>query len=303
MRSVSTSKNIYSSYRRRNAVRHDCSLDRVLVDLYGPLPPGWNRVRYIFVVLDNFSRLVRLYPIKKATACTVTNRIIDYYIETYGKHKCVVSDHGVQFTSKVWQSRLTNLGVPPTKTSVYHPQSNPSERVMRELGRFFRTYCHKHHTEWPRFVNYIEWVLNNTVHEATGHTPQELFLNLERYNPFSSVISFPLRVPIQQRTKMIMAREIQESHAERRKRKHDQRERPTSFEIGTNVLIRAHRLSSAVDRQIGKFFLLYEGQFTFIRRNNQNAYTVVDPISKRVHGTYNVIHLRQYRSPDSTPIE
>jgi len=42
-------------------------LDRVFVDLYGPLPSGWNGVSYIFVILDNFSRFVKLYPLKRAT--------------------------------------------------------------------------------------------------------------------------------------------------------------------------------------------------------------------------------------------
>lgn len=284
------------------SVLADVPLGRLLVDLYGPLPPGWNQVRYIFVVLDNFSRFVRLYPIKKATAVLITNRMVNDYIGTYGVPRCFVSDHGAQFTSKVWQSRLSQLGVPPTKTSVYQSQSNPAERVMRELGRMFRTYCHEQHSEWPRYITYIEWVLNNTVHETTGHTPQELFLTVERYNPFSAVVSFPLRVPIEQRTKFIMAREIQMSHAERRKRRHDQKGKPTTFVVASSVLIRTHRLSSAVDQLISKFFLLYEGPFIVIRRTH-NACTIADPETKRIHGTYNTIHLKRYSSPDSDPLQ
>jgi len=135
------------------SVLADVPLGRVLVDLYGPLPPGWNQVLYIFVILDNFSRFVRLYPVKKANAVAVTNCMIDDYISTYGKPRCILSDHSVQFRSNVWQKRLLALGVSPTMTSVYHPQSNPAERVMRELGRMFRAYCHENHTEWPRYVS------------------------------------------------------------------------------------------------------------------------------------------------------
>lgn len=120
------------------SVLSDSPLDRVLVDIFGPLPFGWNRVSYIFVVLDNFSLFVRLYAIKKATAISVTNRITDDYIPTYDTPKCIISDYGVQFTCKVWKQRLSELGIAPTTISVYHPQSNPAERVMRELGRMFR---------------------------------------------------------------------------------------------------------------------------------------------------------------------
>lgn len=277
-------------------------LGRLLVDIYGPLPLGWNQVRYIFVVLDNFSRFVRLYPIKKATAVTVTNRMVSDYIGTYGVPRCVVSDHGVQFVSKVWQRSLSSLGVPPTTISVYHPQSNPAERVMRELGRMFRTYCHNQHTEWPRYINYIEWVLNNTVHEATGYTPQELFSAVDKYNPFSKVISFPLQVPVQQKTKFILAREVQLSHAERRKQRHDRQGPSTEFTIGMLVLVRTHRLSSAVDRTISKFFLLYEGPYVIVKKST-NVYTVADPDTQHVQGTYNVIHLRQYYTTASNPLQ
>lgn len=284
------------------SVLADVPLGRVLVDLYGPLPPGWNQTRFIFVVLDNFSRFVRLYPIKKATAVAVTNRMIDHYISTYGNPQCIVSDHGAQFQSKVWQRRLLAIGVPPTMTSVYHPQSNPAERVMRELGRMFRTYCHDNHTEWPRSVPYIEWVLNNTVHESTGHTPQELFLSVERYNPFSHVVNFPIRFPQAQRTKLTMAREIQFTQAERRKRRHDKQGKPTIFTVGSTVLVRTHRISSAADKCIKKFFLLYDGPYVIVKRSNDNAYTVADPQTNKIQGTYNVIHLRPFHEPNRTPL-
>lgn len=55
---------------------------------------------------------------------------------------------------------------------------------------------------------------------------------------------------------MILAREVQKSHAERRRLRHDQQGRVTKFVIGDRVLVRTHRLSSAVDKQIYKFFLV-----------------------------------------------
>lgn len=115
------------------SIHANVPLGRVLVDIYGLLPPGWNSVRYVFVVLDNFSRFFQLYPIKKITVIAITNRKVDDYIATYEPPRCIDSDHGRQFISKVWQFRLTVWGVQPTMASVYH-QSNPAERMMPELG-------------------------------------------------------------------------------------------------------------------------------------------------------------------------
>lgn len=273
-------------------------LDCILVDLYGPLPTTWNGVSYVFVVLDNFSRFVKLYTLKRATALATTNRMIDHYINTYGKPKIIVSDHGVQFNSKIWQSRLKQLDILPTFTSVYHPQSNPAERVMRELGRLFRSYCAQQHTEWAKFVPYIEWVLNHTVHEATGFMPSELFLKQTRHNPLSGVVDFPPGDPIDFELKFTMAREIQETRAEARKRKHDAKGSPVSYKIGDFVLVRTHPMSSVVDKCIHKFFLLYEGPYQVQEIKIHNAYVVSDPKTRKIRGTFNVVMLRPYKSCD-----
>lgn len=72
----------------------------------------------------------------------------------------------------------------------------------------FRTYVHDDHTEWPKYVKYIEWVLNNNAHESTGFMLQELFLGYDKYNVLDQVITFPFRHPMVQRTKFFMAREV-----------------------------------------------------------------------------------------------
>lgn len=290
----------YSTVRTEGSMQHVVArspLERVCVDLFGPLPPGWNHVCHIFVVLDCFSRFVCLYPIKRANARVVTNRMVHDYIEMYGCPKTVVSDHGVQFMSKVWQTQLINLGIPPTTTSVYHPQSNPAERVMRELGRLFRTYCYDQHMEWPRYIKYIEWVLNNTVHEATGFTPRELFLRQSRYSPIHEAIECPPSASIDVNMQLIMANEVQNTKAEWRKLRHDRRGKPIQFVVGELVLVRAHRQSSAVDKCIRKFFLLYEGPYSVAEVKNVNAYVLVNPDTKVTVGTYNVVFLRKYFSP------
>lgn len=293
----SCQKTKHNTKRIEGAMQHVMAttpLERVCVDLFGPLPSGWNNVSYIFVVLDIFSRFVRLFAIKRATARIVTNRMINDYIEIHGAPKTVVSDHGVQFMSKIWQTRLAELGIPPTTTSVYHPQSNPAERVMRELGRFFRTYCHEQHTEWPRYVKYVEWVLNNTVHESTGFTPQEIFLKQNRYSPIYEAVECPPGSHMNIDQKITMANEIQRTKAEQRRIRHDRRGNLVRYNLGDSVLVRSHRLSSAVDKCIRKFFLLYEGPYIIIDIKGPNAYVVKDSETNKVIGTFNVIFLRKY---------
>jgi len=141
--------------------------------------------------------------------------------------------------------------------------------------------------------------LNNTVHEATGCTPQELFLiEGQKYNPLAESVEFPPRTPEDLQVKLTMAREIQMSKAEKRKLRHDSKGIPIKFNVGDRILIRSHRLSSMAEKVIRKFFLLFEGPYVIVGIKAQNAYTVEDPNTKIIRGTFNVIHLRTYLSPN-----
>lgn len=68
-------------------------------------------------------------------------------------------------------------------TSPYNPQSNPVERVMRELGRIIRAYAHERQTRWARIIPRAERIINITKHRSTGQKPVELHeqLTLPRY--------------------------------------------------------------------------------------------------------------------------
>jgi hypothetical protein len=63
----------------------DAPLAIVAVDLFGPLPKSRGGVTYIFVVLDMFTKFVKLYPVKKATSLVLANKIVHDYMNEIGK--------------------------------------------------------------------------------------------------------------------------------------------------------------------------------------------------------------------------
>jgi hypothetical protein len=120
--------------------------DLVTVDYYGLLPESRSRVSYIFVVIDSFSKFMKLYPLCRAQAKISAQRVLDIYRTV--QIKVVLSDHGTQFQSKQWQETLKKWDIQPTFSTVRHPQFNPTERVMRELSRLFRTYYQDAYANW-----------------------------------------------------------------------------------------------------------------------------------------------------------
>ena len=79
-------------------VTTDRPKELIAVDFYGPLPCGRGGVQYIFVILDTFSKDVKLFPMKSATANMALKKMIEYYIPECGKPNRVLTDNGTRFT-------------------------------------------------------------------------------------------------------------------------------------------------------------------------------------------------------------
>jgi hypothetical protein len=161
----------------------------ISVDFYGPAPQGRAGVRYLLVCLDVFTKFIKLYPLKAATTKICLQKIADY-IPRVVKPETILSDHGTQFTSLRWTEGLKRLGINTRFTPIRHPQSNPVERFMREIGKACRIYCEHNHKKWPELVPYLESWINETVSEATGFTPRELMYGGGTPRFFSELLPF-----------------------------------------------------------------------------------------------------------------
>ena len=90
-------------------------------------------------IRDSFSKYTKLYPINRATNKKILDIIIHKYIPELAIPRTIITDHGTQFKGQIWKETLLWHGVKNYKTSVYHPSSNPAERVLQEVRRILRT--------------------------------------------------------------------------------------------------------------------------------------------------------------------
>jgi len=159
--------------------------DLCAIDLYGGLPTSRSGVKYILVCYDVFSKHVKLYPLKTATTRSCLNKLINKYFGEVIKPKVIMSDNGSQFRSLSWRRKLSENEVEVHFSPVRHPQSNPSERVMKELSKFCRIYCHQNHKRRAHLLPQTEQWLNKTVASSTGYAPVELIFNANRPDIFA----------------------------------------------------------------------------------------------------------------------
>ena len=265
--------------------------DLVMADLYGPLPSGKFGYQYILVVQDTFSKFVKLYPLRNATAKTVVTKI-KQFVQII-QPKAIMTDNGSQFISKHWKKSLNELGVNTIYTTVRNPRPNSTERVNKELGRMFRTLCHDNHKSWATRLPDIEKLYNNTTHDSTGFTPCEVLYGEPNKMTFDRYLQMPREKLNISEVREKVRKNLKEQ-SEMRRKKYDARHKLIKFHVGDLVKIKRVTQSSAESKQISKFDLLYEGPYRVASIPFENVYILVDPESGDVRGKFNAMHLSKY---------
>lgn len=262
----------------------------VMVDLYGPLPTGQFGMNYIFVVQDSFSKFVKFYALRKATASSVLGKMRKFF--DIIMPKAIMSDNGSQFVSKLWVNNMTDAKIKLIRTTVANPRPNIVERVKRELGRLFRTYCRTNHKGWVTVLPRLEELYNNTFHETTKFTPCEIMYGQSTTLSFDKVISKDNSVDVAQ-IRQVAWENLKEA-SQKRQNKFNQRYRLIEFQIGDLVKINKLNKSDAKRKITKKFAPLYEGPYVVAAVPYHNVYVLIDPKTRKIRGKFNAIHLSRY---------
>lgn len=274
-----------------HSVTAERPLQLVSVDLIGELPVGRFGVKYIFSIVDIFTKHVKLYAVRRATSTALLVKITDY-CKQVGKIECILSDNGTQFASQKWYQGLDKLGIKYIHSSVYNPQSNPVERYNKEINRLCRLYCSEKHTKWSDYLHYVEDCLNFTVNGVTEQVPYEIMFGKKGENIFKKLIHFP-KINFDYNRILQLVRDKTRDKIKQRKLKFDKKCTAVKYEIGDKVLIKTHFLSDKLGKKIKKFFHLYEGPYVIVGIKMDNAYVLEDLATREIKGTYNVRQLRK----------
>lgn len=188
-------------------------------------------------------------------------------------------------------------GIKISHSSVRHPASNPSERVMRELGRLFRTFSHKSHSGWAMYLPQIEVLFNSTPHLTTGFTPFEILYGKNEENAFTKFFAKYLPPSTElslEEIRNIVSRRLQKV-ADLRIAKLSGCDR---FVVGDLVLLREHPLSDASMKISSKLCPLYSGPYLIIDNKYPNVYLLANPDNPNIiKGNYNITNLKLYYRP------
>ncbi len=143
------------------------------VDLVGPLPES-NGFRYLFTIVDRWTRWQEAIPLKEMTADSCARALLDNWISRFGVPEIISSDRGRQFISKLWDQMSCLFGFKHSPTISYHPQANGMvERFHRSLKASLMSRF-KDSTSWHKELPIVMLGLRTALKEDLGHSSAEM---------------------------------------------------------------------------------------------------------------------------------
>ena len=151
-------------------------MSRIAIDTLGPLPETEKGYKYVIVIIDAFSRFVKLYPCQDVTAFSAMQAILEW-IGIFGCPEELVSDNGTQFSNELIDNLLELMNTRDLKIHAYSKEENALvERANKEVLRHLRAICYnkKMKTIWYIALQLVQRIMNAQVHKSIGVSPSQI---------------------------------------------------------------------------------------------------------------------------------
>ena len=165
-------KSIISNYPKERYVMDLVSIDKRVDDEY-------HRYKYIFNIVDHFSKYLGSYLIENKTAKEVLYCLNDFIIK-HGKCDILQCDNGREFSINLIINYCSEKDIKLIHSSPYHPQTNGVvERIHQSVIKSLITLKIKYKKKYDLKMAIVEAenAHNSSIHTTTKEIPKELFNN------------------------------------------------------------------------------------------------------------------------------
>ncbi|QRW25227.1 Retrotransposable element Tf2 protein [Rhizoctonia solani] len=211
-----------------------------------------------------------------------------------------ISDRGTTFTGKFLRALYQRLGVKPSFSSAYHPESDgQTERVNQFIEFYLRSYVAADHSDWASWLPLAEYAYNNAKHSATGKTPFELVFGR---NPVMNPSNIPANVPEADQVADTLAKEWKEAEAALRMSKEKMSGNKGTipvYSIGEKVWLDGKNVELRTNSN--KLDPKRLGPFEVLEKVSSHAYRLKLPETLKIHDVFYVGLLSKAHESPSQP--
>lgn len=143
--------------------------EHVIIDCVGPLLKTKSGNQYILTIMCAANRFPEAVPLHSLKACAIVKAL--KFFSTFGLPRCIQSDQGSNFMSKIFAQVMSELKVKHHTSSAYHPESQGVlERFHQSM---LRKFCTESNREWDEGLPLLLFAVRETVQESLGFSPAE----------------------------------------------------------------------------------------------------------------------------------
>lgn len=279
--------------------------ETIHVDHFGPVDKMHASKKHVLLVVDAFTKFVKLYAVKTTTS-NETIRCLKNYFSAYSKPKTLVSDRGTSFTSKEFEEFMEETNMTHVKIATASPQANGQvERYNRMLAPALgKLYDGK---DWHKSLGKIEFAMNNTLSRVTGETPSRLLFGVPQRGQIIDVLREYVEEQNDSGERDLVR--MRDNAAEKIKKTREyseryvNRKRKPAREYCEGDLVGVRNFETTG----GKLAPAYRGPYTVIRKLRNDRYVVTDlegcQISQRPYqGTWEAANMKPWRDKSSEEI-
>lgn len=278
--------------------------DLLTVDIMGPYTKGRKQSTHILLCVDNFTRYIEIFPLRKTNAETILSKLWEVCCR-WGLPRYILSDNGTQFTSKVYTDWCNSLGIQPYYISAYHPQANMTERYCQTVKNLIICMASKC-KDWDCNLNEIAFAIRSCRHTSTGMSPAYANLGRELRTPFDNLYQVELSKfnTVQEiAKKLITVHNVVKEESEKNQtlnlKYYDRKAKPRVFKTGDLVWIKSHFLSDSSRGITASLTKKREGPFRVSSLVSEKVYNLVcDKSGAKV----NKVHINEM-SPYFQPLD
>ncbi|KAG8501400.1 hypothetical protein CXB51_003539 [Gossypium anomalum] len=253
------------------------------MDVIGPISPkASNGHRFIFVVIDYFTKWVEAASYANVTKSAVSRYLKKEIICRYGMPEKIISDNALNLNNKMIAEVYDQFKIKYHNSSPYRPKMNgvveaTNKNIKKIVGKMTETY-----RDWHKKLPFALLAYRTSVRTSTGATPFSLVYGMEAVLPIEVEIHY-LHILTEIR--------LDEAEWKRMMRAYDKRVHPREFHEGDLVLKKIRPIQKDFR---GKWMPNWEGPYVVKKAFSGGALILTEMDGKSLPNPVNSDSVKKY---------